>query len=136
MKLRPLRDRVVVERIDPEAKSACSIIPDSAQEKPSQGKHGGSDGTVAGMVEHLQSELADHLNSLSSNTRGLSLTRRQRQVLQLLVSGKSNKEIARNLNLGEGTVKIHMTALFRNLGVANRAAAAVVGARSKAVNFH
>jgi chaperonin GroES len=39
MKFRPLHDRVVVERIDAEAKSAGGIIiPDSAQEKPSQGK--------------------------------------------------------------------------------------------------
>ena len=57
------------------------------------------------------------------------LTPRQQQVLELLVQGRSNKEIARTLKLGEGTVKIHMAALFRNLGVANRAAAAVVGAR-------
>src|SRR5512144_788344 len=39
MKFRPLHDRVVVTRIDPEAKSAGGIIiPDSAQEKPSQGE--------------------------------------------------------------------------------------------------
>jgi chaperonin GroES len=39
MKFRPLHDRVVVERIDAEAKSAGGIIiPDTAQEKPSQGK--------------------------------------------------------------------------------------------------
>ncbi len=58
-----------------------------------------------------------------------SLTPRQQQVLELLVEGRSNKEIARTLRLGEGTVKIHMAALFRNLSVTNRAAAAVVGAR-------
>ena len=39
MKFRPIHDRVVVERIDPEAKSAGGIIiPDTAQEKPSQGE--------------------------------------------------------------------------------------------------
>jgi chaperonin GroES len=39
MKFRPLHDRVVVERIDAEAKSAGGIIiPDTAQEKPSQGE--------------------------------------------------------------------------------------------------
>jgi len=39
MKFRPLHDRIVVERIDAEAKSAGGIIiPDTAQEKPSQGK--------------------------------------------------------------------------------------------------
>jgi DNA-binding NarL/FixJ family response regulator len=58
-----------------------------------------------------------------------SLTPRQREVLVLLVQGLSNKEIARALNLGEGTVKIHMAALFRALGVRNRQAAAAAGAR-------
>ena len=57
------------------------------------------------------------------------LTPRQRDVLELLVKGKSNKEIARELDLGEGTVKIHLAALFRNLAVRNRATAAVAGAQ-------
>ncbi|MFE1603232.1 LuxR C-terminal-related transcriptional regulator [Methylobacterium sp. ID0610] len=61
--------------------------------------------------------------------RSVELTPRQRDVLALLVEGKSNKEIARQLQLGEGTVKVHMAALLRSLGVQNRAAAAVVGAR-------
>lgn len=55
------------------------------------------------------------------------LTPRQRSVLDLLVQGKSNKEIARSLTLGEGTVKVHMAALFRNLRVRTRTAAAVAG---------
>ena len=58
-----------------------------------------------------------------------ALTPRQRDVLSPMVQGQSNKEIARTLNLGEGTVKIHVAALFRNLGVKGRAAAAVAGAR-------
>ena len=57
------------------------------------------------------------------------LTPRQRGVLALLVEGKSNKAIARDLDLGEGTVKVHMAALFRNLGVRTRTAAAVAGGR-------
>lgn len=57
------------------------------------------------------------------------LTPRQRDVLELVVEGKANKEIARILDLGQGTVKIHLAALFRNLGVRNRSAAAVAGAR-------
>ena len=57
------------------------------------------------------------------------LTPRQRDVLELLVKGQSNKEIARTLDLGEGTVKIHLAALFRNLAVRNRATAAVAGAK-------
>jgi DNA-binding NarL/FixJ family response regulator len=59
-----------------------------------------------------------------------SFTPRQTEVLELIVQGKSNKEIARALNLGEGTVKIHVAALFRNLGVSSRSAAAAIGARA------
>lgn len=58
-----------------------------------------------------------------------TLTPRQRDVLELIVAGSSNKEIARALKLGEGTVKVHLAALFRNLEVNNRAAAAAAGAR-------
>ena len=58
-----------------------------------------------------------------------ALTPRQQDVLHLIVRGDSNKEIARALNLGEGTVKVHVAALFRNLGVNSRAAAAAAGAR-------
>lgn len=57
------------------------------------------------------------------------LTPRQRDVLTLLVEGKSNKAIARELDLGEGTVKVHMAALFRSLDVRTRTAAAVAGGR-------
>ena len=57
------------------------------------------------------------------------LTKRQREVLDLITRGKSNKEIGRALGLGEGTVKVHVAALLRSLGVANRAAAAVTGAQ-------
>jgi DNA-binding NarL/FixJ family response regulator len=57
------------------------------------------------------------------------LTPRQQEVLDLLTQGKTNKEIALALGVGEGTVKIHMAAIFRYFGVNNRAAAAVAGAR-------
>jgi len=59
----------------------------------------------------------------------VSLTPRQWQVLELLVQGRSNKEMARALNLGRGTVKIHLAGLYRALGVTSRAAAAAVSAR-------
>jgi DNA-binding NarL/FixJ family response regulator len=58
-----------------------------------------------------------------------SLTARQLDVLKLLVQGFANKEIAKALSLGEGTVKIHVAALFRSLKVQNRSAAAAMGAR-------
>lgn len=58
----------------------------------------------------------------------VALTRRQREVLELVVAGRANKEIARVLGLGEGTVKVHVAALLRVLGVGNRAGAAAIGA--------
>jgi DNA-binding NarL/FixJ family response regulator len=74
-------------------------------------------------VSEKPEPVADHHEAISP------LTPRQQDVLDLLVQGKTNKEIAIALGLGEGTVKIHMAAIFRYFGVNNRAAAAVAGAR-------
>ncbi len=52
-----------------------------------------------------------------------SLTARQQDVLTLLVDGQSTKDIARSLNLGVGTVKVHLGGIYRVLSVPNRAAA-------------
>lgn len=54
-----------------------------------------------------------------------ALTDRQIEVLALLATGKSNKLIARELGLSEKTVKAHITAVFRLLGVVNRTQAAL-----------
>jgi DNA-binding NarL/FixJ family response regulator len=62
--------------------------------------------------------LADH--QLESQ-----LTRRQRDVLRLLSEGRSNREISRMLGIAEGTVKVHVNAAFRVLGVHNRVSATV-----------
>ena len=51
------------------------------------------------------------------------LTERQREVLVLVAAGHSNKDIGRTLRIAEGTVKIHVTAAFRQLGVNSRAGA-------------
>jgi DNA-binding NarL/FixJ family response regulator len=47
-------------------------------------------------------------------------------VLELLTKGKSNKQIARELDLSDNTVKIHVAAILRALGVENRTQAAIV----------
>lgn len=57
------------------------------------------------------------------------LTERQVEVLQLLSQGKPNKLIGRSLGISEGTVKIHLAAIFRALNVRNRTEA-VVAAQS------
>jgi DNA-binding NarL/FixJ family response regulator len=57
------------------------------------------------------------------------LTDRQSQVLKLMVKGKSNRDIATQLGLSEGTVKIHVTAVFKALGVSSRTQALVAASR-------
>lgn len=59
----------------------------------------------------------------------IGLTERQAQVLCLMVRGLSNREIGTQLSLSEGTVKIHVTAVFKALGVNSRTQALVAAAR-------
>lgn len=61
----------------------------------------------------------DRRTSLAER-QDLALTTRQREVVQQLRQGRSNKEIARALDISESTVKVHMSAAFRQLGVHNR----------------
>jgi len=73
----------------------------------------GSSAATAQTLEHLRNVL----------------TERQVEVLQLLSQGKPNKLIGRALGISEGTVKIHLAAIFRALNVRNRTEA-VVAAQS------
>lgn len=70
---------------------------------------------------NAREEGASAANSLAHDA---VLTDRQYEVLQLLAVGRSNKEIARLLCIAEGTVKVHIAAAFRMLGVHNRVSAA------------
>jgi DNA-binding NarL/FixJ family response regulator len=54
------------------------------------------------------------------------LTSRELQVLKGLTEGKSNKEIARDLDITEPTIKLHMKTLYRKVGAANRTQAALI----------
>ena len=71
----------------------------------------------------------DPVSLMPLSDQGIRLTRRQLEVLKLLLQGKPNKIIARELDLSEGTVKIHVAAIFRALGVTNRTEAAVAAQR-------
>ena len=53
------------------------------------------------------------------------LTNRQSEVLGLVAQGLSNKQIAYNMGVSEATVKLHINALLRSLGVTNRTQAVV-----------
>jgi DNA-binding NarL/FixJ family response regulator len=66
-----------------------------------------------------------------------SLTARQRDVLAEIGAGKSNKLIARALGMTEGTVKLHVAAILKGLGMTNRTQAAIAAHRLNATeNMH
>ncbi|HYZ39166.1 MAG TPA: response regulator transcription factor [Stellaceae bacterium] len=60
------------------------------------------------------------------------LTRRQREVLDLIAEGKPNKLIGDALNMSESTVKAHVKQIIRRLNVANRTQAALLATRATA----
>ena len=53
------------------------------------------------------------------------LTLRQNQLVDLVIQGKLNKEIAFQLHLSEGTIKTYLSAIFEKIGVTNRTELAV-----------
>lgn len=74
--------------------------------------------------------LAKVVQGESVTARDLSpfseLTPRESEILGLLAEGQSNKAIARNLGISDGTVKLHVKAILRKLGVHSRVEAAVI----------
>ncbi len=64
-----------------------------------------------------------------------TLTAREREVLELIVSGNSNKEIMVNLEISEGTVKLHVSHILEKLGAADRTQAAIMAVRQGIVHL-
>jgi NarL family two-component system response regulator LiaR len=73
----------------------------------------------------LASEAAEDLLS-GDAASGADLTVREREVLVLLAKGMTNKQIGKQLHISPFTVRHHVTALIRKLGVTNRAAVAAM----------
>ncbi|ENN9684861.1 response regulator transcription factor [Salmonella enterica] len=69
----------------------------------------------------------DWLNSTELESRDIkALSARQREILQMLAAGESNKQIGRALNISTGTVKAHLESLYRRLDVKNRTQATMM----------
>lgn len=79
--------------------------------------------TVAQGETYIDPRVASRIVSLARAPR---LSPRERDVLRLVVAGKSNKEIAAALLVAERTVKFHMTSIFNKLGAENRAQAVTI----------
>ena len=75
------------------------------------------------LIEEFQ-----QLNSLRSDKELGQLSAREREVLQLVAQGASNKEIAKDLFISETTVKAHLRSIIEKLHVKNRAQAAALAA--------
>ena len=61
---------------------------------------------------------------------GVELTKREHEVLERLVTGDSNRQIAKTLGICEQTVKDHLSVLFRKFQVQRRVALAVAAVRA------
>ena len=78
------------------------------------------------LIPHLLEELTVLTEQRRRDAPGRSderlerVTPRERQIVDLLSAGASNKEIAKRLNVTERTVKAHLTAIFRKLGLSGR----------------
>ena len=77
---------------------------------------------------HLISKFIERVTTVPRSTtreEPLVFTEREREVLHLLVSGRSNREIGTSLGIEERTVKAHVAKLMRKAGVTNRIALSV-----------
>lgn len=75
------------------------------------------------LARAVQGEGSTNTNTQKALT---DLTPREREILCLLADGQSNKVIARNLGISDGTVKLHVKAILRKLDVHSRVEAAVI----------
>ena len=84
---------------------------------------------LAGGVYLPPDMLGPRPDAAHADGTALGMSPRQLDVLRLLIDGKSNKLICRELDLAESTVKTHLAAIFRKLEVSSRTQAVVAAAR-------
>jgi len=91
-------------------------------------------GAAAGLVVLHPAEIPAVYPAASPASHPLAelpepLTRREREVLQMLAAGLANKEIAARLNISDHTAKFHVAAILGKLGAATRTEAVALGIR-------
>jgi DNA-binding NarL/FixJ family response regulator len=77
----------------------------------------------------------DVLNRLEKRSQRQELTKREMEILQLIIKGRSNKEISNLLFVSGDTVKFHLKTLFAKLGVQDRTEAAISAIRQGIVHL-
>jgi len=86
---------------------------------------------VSNVVENLRSLGA--MVEKQAQQQARSLSRQQQQIVEAIVAGCSNKEIAKDLSISERTVKYHLTRIFETFGVSGRMALARYSLEKKVV---
>ncbi|RZJ10847.1 MAG: response regulator transcription factor [Acidovorax sp.] len=135
--LRPLRQSCPHARI---VLVSASVAPDAIHEARARGADGFlfKSASAEDILNAITCALAGqpcfpiHSGHSTASPRGPatpSLTARQLDVLALLCTGKPNKVIARDLGLSENTVRVHVAAIFAQLGVNSRSAALLAAQR-------
>jgi DNA-binding NarL/FixJ family response regulator len=76
-------------------------------------------------------DLAEGLGAMAGTAGTAELTEREREILELIAAGRSNKQIAWRLSLSEHTIKSYLTRVYRKLGVKGRAEAASTASPAK-----
>jgi two-component system, NarL family, response regulator LiaR len=84
---------------------------------------------AAGQVQLTPRAAARLMQAVSAPESPEELTERETEVLRLLAQGQSNKQIARNLQIGEKTVKTHVSNILSKLGVQSRTQATLYAIR-------
>jgi DNA-binding NarL/FixJ family response regulator len=77
-------------------------------------------------VEFAPRRFAEPAKLLPATRRCATLSPRQQQIMRCVHMGNTNKVIAKTLGISEGTVKIHLSSIFQQLGAVNRAAAVAI----------
>ncbi len=94
--------------------------------------------TIAAGGIHLpgEIELDDHASARETAVERMTqLTRQQMTILELICEGKQNKQIAFDLSIAEATVKAHITAIMRKLGVQSRTQAVLIAQQASFGNL-
>jgi NarL family two-component system response regulator YdfI len=90
-----------------------------------------SDLVRQGLLAHSRDEAEDSVGGTapSSDASPEHLTLREREVLEMMIEGLSNKELAAHLNISAHTVKFHISSILGKLGASTRSEAAAIGLR-------
>ncbi len=110
---------------------ASGFVPKHSQR---QDFHAALEKIAAGETYTPQSfvpQSGEHNAQTEAVERMASLTNQQSRILQLICEGKLNKQIAYDLSIAETTVKAHVTAIMRKLGVQSRTQAVLVAQEAK-----